>query len=197
MVKLSIVITYYKTYELTQKLMDVLIPQLTDEVEVLLIDDGCNDKRLDKYARDITIIHLKENKGGASASNIGIDRATGKYIAFVDSDDLIADDYVKTLIEAIDTHDEEVIFMDWKDINTGVIIHHPDNYAQWKAIYKKDIIPKFPDGRRYSYDVPFYDELKTKGFTKYYVDKVLYLYNSNREGCLTLEKAEIIKREGK
>ena len=193
MVKLSIVITYYKTFELTEKLMDVLIPQLNNEVEVLLIDDGCNEIRLDKYK--VNIIHLKENKGGAFASNVGIDNAKGKYIAFVDSDDMIANDYVDTLIKAIDNHDEEVIFMDWKDMNTGIVYHRPRNYAQWKAIYRNDIIPRFPDGRRYSYDVPFYDELNKKGYTKYYVDKVLYYYNSNRPGSLTLQKKEILQNE--
>lgn len=195
MVDLSIVITYYNTYELTEKLMKVLIPQLNDSVEVLLIDDGCNETRLDKYAEDINVIHLEENKGGAYASNVGIDKAQGKYIAFVDSDDLISNDYVEALLDAINNHDEEVMFMDWQDMNTHMVFRRPDNYAQWKAIYRKDIIPKFPNGRRYSYDVPFYDELNRKGYTRYYIDKVLYYYNSNRPGCLSLEKKKVIEME--
>lgn len=197
MVKLSIVIPYYRTYELTTQLLGTLVPQLNNDVEVILIDDGCNEKRLDKYKESIRIIHLKENIGGAGASNKGIEKAKGQYIGFVDSDDMIAEDYIKTLVEAIDTHNEEVIYMGWKDINTGVTTLRPDNYAQWKAIYKKEIIPRFPEGRRYSYDVPFYDELKQKGHTKHYIEKVLYFYNSNREGCLSLEKKKIIEMEKK
>ena len=195
MVELTIVITYYKTYELTEKLMEVLIPQLNNNVEVLLIDDGCNETRLDKYP--VNVIHLKENVGGASASNVGIEKAQGKYIAFIDSDDLISNDYVKVLLDTISNHNEEVIFMDWQDMNTLIVFKRPNNYAQWKAIYRKDIIPRFPDGRRYSYDVPFYDELNKKGYTKYYIDKVLYYYNSNRPGCLSLEKREAIEKEKK
>ena len=194
MVKLSIIITYYKTYDLVIKLLDKLIPQLNNEIEVLLIDDGCNEKRLDKYAKNFNIIHLEENKGGAYASNVGIDKSNGLYIGFVDSDDVISDDYVETLLNAINNHDEEVIFMDWQDMNTKIIFKRPNNYAQWKAIYRRDIIPRFPNGRKYSYDVPFYNELNRKGYTKYYVDKVLYYYNSNRPGCLTLEKKEAIKQ---
>ena len=72
MVKLSITIPYYKTYELTVKLLDVLIPQLTNEVEVFLIDDGCNEKRLDEYKDKINIKHCRTNKGGAFACNEGI-----------------------------------------------------------------------------------------------------------------------------
>lgn len=185
MKELSIVIPYYKTYELTKKILDTLIPQLTDEVEVILIDDGCNEERLDEYTKNITIIHLKENKGGATASNIGIDKTTGKYIGFIDSDDMISNDYINTLLQAINNHNEDAIFFDWQDMGTGRILHHPDNYAPWKAIYKKNILPRFPDGRKFSYDVPFYDELNSKPYTKYYIDKVLYYYNSQREDNLT------------
>jgi glycosyltransferase involved in cell wall biosynthesis len=196
MVKLSIVIPYYNTYELTDKLLSALVPQLTDEVEVFLVDDGCHEERLDKYKDAIDIEHLKENVGGASASNIGIRKTSGKYVGFIDSDDMIDDDYIKELIRAIDEHDEDVIFMDWQDMNTGAIVHHPNNYAPWKAIYKKEIMPMYVDGWKYSYDVPFYDELNSKPYTKYYIDKVLYYYNSNRPGNLTTEKAKLIASKG-
>ena len=48
--KLSICIPYYKTYDLTVKLLERLIPQLTKETEVILCDDGCNqtDVNLEK-----------------------------------------------------------------------------------------------------------------------------------------------------
>ena len=194
--KLSIIIPYYKTYELTDQILKVLVPQLTDEVELILIDDGCNEKRLDKYKDKIYIRHLKENKGGAYALNVGIKKATGKYIGFIDSDDMISNDYIETLITAINERTEDAIFFDWQDMNTKQIVHHPNNYAPWKAIYKKEITPMFPEGRKYSFDVPFYDELNSKPYSKYYIDKILYYYNSNRPGNLTTEKAKLIK-EGK
>lgn len=196
MVELSIIITYYKTYDLTEKLLSVLLPQLNDKVEVIFVDDGCNETRFDKYNDKMNIIHLKENKGGAGASNVGIDDAQGKYIAFVDSDDMVVENYVDVLIKSIEEHDEEVMFMDWKDMHNGDIIRRPDNYAQWKAIYRKKIIPRFPEEMKYNYDVPFYDELNKKGYTKYYIDIMCYIYNSNREGSLTVEQ-EKLKKEGK
>ena len=191
MKKLSIIIAYYKTYELTCKLLDKLIPQLTDEVEVYLIDDGCNEKRLDKY--DINIIYLDKNTGGATATNKGLDRVIGKYIALIDSDDMITDDYVETLLNTIEERNEDVIYFDWKDMHTGQIVRHPNNYAPWKAIYKADIIPRFRDGWLYSYDVPFQEDLDKLNPRKFYIDKVLYIYNSNREGSLTVEKAKILE----
>ena len=89
MVKLSIVIPYYKTYDLTVKLLDELIKQLTDEVEVFLVDDGCHEDRLDKYNKNINIIHLEENQGNSHAINTGIKKSIGKYIGIIDSDDCV------------------------------------------------------------------------------------------------------------
>ena len=192
--KLSIIIAYYKTYDYVTKILDTLIPQLNEDVEVLLIDDGCNETRLDKY-KEINIIHLKENKGGAGAMNVGILRSKGKYIGFIDSDDMISDDYVETLLNKINSCDADTIFMDWQDMITKQIFKRPDNYAQWKCIYKRTIIPMFVDGRKYSFDVPFYDELNSKEYTKEYVDKVLYFYNSGNPNNLTHQKEEYIKKQ--
>ena len=188
MVKLSIIIPYYKTYELTEKLFDVFIPQLTDEVEVFLVDDGCNEERLDKYNKKVNVIHLEENKGMSYAINVGIKKATGKYIGFVDSDDMVTENYIEELIKAINEHNEDLIYLDWKDMHSGGIVNRPSNTAQWRSIYKKEIIPLFDENIKHASDVPFQDEVEKEPRTRYYIDKVLYIYNSNREGSLTWER---------
>lgn len=201
MVKLSIITPYYKTLELTKKLMDRFIPQLNEKTEYIIVDDGCNETQLDLYLENIKgkehvkVIHLKENVGGASAMNVALKKSIGEYIAIIDSDDLVTNDYIETLLETIDEHSEDVIFFDWQDIHSKIIVHHPHNYAPWKAIYKKKIIPMFRDGWIYSYDVPFQDDLDKTNYTRYYIDKVLYYYNSNRPNSLTLLKKEAIKKE--
>ena len=197
MVKLSICIPYYNTYELTKKLIETLIPQLTEETELIIVDDGCNEKRLDEFKDKIIIKHLKENKGGEYASNRAIDTAQGKYIALIDSDDMVASDYVDTLISCINNHNEDLMFMDWQDQDTLQIVRRPKNYAPWKCIYRREIIPRFIEGWIYSYDVPFQEELNKKNLSKYYIDKVLYYYNSGRPDNLTHKKAELIKNGGK
>ena len=195
MIKLSLIIPYYNTYDLTIKLLDVLTPQITNEVEVFLIDDGCNETGLDKYGDKINIIHLEKNGGMSVALNTGIKKATGKYIGFVDSDDMVTENYIETLLEAIDNHDEDLIYMDWKDMHSGDIVHRPDNYAQWRSIYKREIVPLFDETIRHSADVPFQDEIDSKPRTRYYIGKVIYIYNSNREGSLTWEKERLYKNQ--
>lgn len=187
MVKLSIIIPYYKTLDLTKKLLDVLEPQLNDEVEVFLIDDGCMEKELEEYDK-ITVVHLLINMGNSVAINTGIKLSNGKYIAIIDSDDMITNDYIEELLKAIDNTNDELIILDWKDMHSGEVIHRPSNYAPWRSLYRKDIMPLFDETIRHSNDVPFREALDEDNKTKYYIDKVLYIYNSNRVGSLTWEK---------
>lgn len=191
MVKLSIIIPYYQTYEFTKLLLEKLEPQLTDEVEVLLEDDGCYETRLDKFKK-IIITH-KDNEGVAPTRNGAIRKAQGEYIAFIDSDDMIADNYVEVLLDAIKKYNTDVINFDWQDIVTGDIIRRPDNYAVWKAIYKKSKIPMFIEGRPYgNEDVNFQADIevgiKDGTLTITYLDTLLYYYNSDREGSLMWHK---------
>ena len=87
MIKLSIIIPYYDTYNYTIKLLRELQIQLTDEVEVILVDDGCNETRFDEF-KEFKIIHV-DHIGASAAWNVGIKAATGKFIGFIDSDDMI------------------------------------------------------------------------------------------------------------
>ncbi len=196
MIKLSIIIPYYNTYELTRKLLVQLIAQInTPQVEVILVDDGCNEKRFEEYLswlrtmdfsydNFVKIIH-KENGGVSSARNVGIDLAKGKYIAYIDSDDMVMPYYVETLLKLIETKDEDVIYFNWLDINTNDVVRFPSNPAVWKAIYKREIVPKFDETLKAREDYFFNEELEKSDHTKYYYDRVLYLYNSGREDGLT------------
>lgn len=183
MVKLSIIIPYYETYEYVERLLKELILQKTDEIEIILIDDGCNETRLDQY-KEATIIHLNQNGGVSKARNIGIKEAKGEYIAFIDSDDMITMDYTSQLLNLIEKQKEDVIVFNWLDTTTNDIVRHPENPAVWKAIYKKEIIPLFDETLRVREDYFFQQELKKRNPSIYYYDRVLYMYNSNREGSL-------------
>lgn len=194
MVKLSIVIPYYKTYEYTCDLLKVLAPQVNKETEVILVDDGCHESRLDEFKDKINIIHLDTNGGGGNACNIGLRKAKGKYIGFIDSDDMISADYIKELLEGIKSK-ADIIYIDWKDVASGCVITRPDNYAYWKAIYKKSIVPEFEPQYLFHWDVPFYDTIKERAKSKHYVDKVLYYYNSARPGNLSSIETKLKEEE--
>ena len=187
MVKLSITMPFYETYDLTVKLLDRLIPQLTDETELIIKDDS-NDLRLDAYKDYATIIHTEKRQGLPKARNIAIELAKGKYVAFIDSDDMVSEDYVETLLKAIDEHNEDIIFFNWQDMSTGEIVRHPRNYAVWKAIYKREMVPRFNEEMKYNEDVDFQGKIDCIEHTEYDLDKLLYFYNSNRVGSQMWKK---------
>ena len=183
--KLSIVIPYYETFDLTKRLLRNIMPQTNNNVEVILIDDGCQEDRFNVFdgMNSIRIIH-QENGGVSKARNTGIKKAKGEYIAFIDSDDMVTMDYVDQLLKAIEERDEDVIVFNWLDITNNTVIKKPQNPSVWKAIYKKDIIPLFDEKLRVREDYFFNEELDSKNPSKYYLDRVLYMYNSGREGSL-------------
>lgn len=187
-IKLSIIIPYFETYELTDKLINCLLAQKTNDVEIFLIDDGCDEERFNKYItmdkNTVYVIHQK-NHGVSYSRNIGIENAKGTYIAFVDSDDMVMSNYIDELLKLIDTRNEDIIYFNWLDINTNEIVRHPSNPAVWKAIYKKEILPRFDETLKCKEDYFFNEELEKVNHTKYYYDKVLYVYNSGRENSLT------------
>jgi len=181
---LSIIIPYYNTYDYTIKLLKELNIQYTDDIEVILVDDGCNEVRFDVFER-FTIIHLDKNCGASYAWNRGIDAAKGSYIAFIDSDDMISMDYVDTLVDAIKNHTEDVIKFAWFDSDRMRLSQNPTNRGIWKAIYKKEICPRFNEAWKERTDIPFDVALRKTPHTEYYIDKLLYFYHSKREGSIT------------
>ena len=188
---LSIVIPYFETYDLTYKLLESLKPQLTTKTEVILIDDGCWEQLLDYEESEqygIKIIH-QQNQGVAKTRNKGIKLAKGKYIALIDCDDQITTDYVETLLNAIDTYDTDVINFNWYDMTEHYEYRKPHNPAPWKQIYKKETMPRFSEDYEYGHeDVPFQSEIESGKYSITYLDKMIYMYNSNREGSLYWRK---------
>ena len=196
MVKLSIIIPYFETYELTRKLLNSLLIQITDDVEIILLDDGCNEFRFDSFrlANDnIKIIH-KQNEGVAKTRNKGIELAEGKYVAFIDCDDMVMPNYIETLLDAIDKYDTDIINFNWYDLTECVENKRPTNPAPWKNIYKKETMMKFREDMSYgSEDEPYQEEINSGKFTITYLDKLLYIYNSNREGSLFWKKTHEVQ----
>lgn len=109
----SVIVPIYKVEPYLRRAVDSIIGQSYSDLEIILVDDGSPDgcgRICDDYALSderIKVIH-KENGGLSDARNAGLDIATGEYIAFVDSDDYIAKDYVETLLSALNEHGGDV-----------------------------------------------------------------------------------------
>ena len=121
MKKLSIIIPFYNTPDYTEELLTVLEPQLTEDVEVMLIDDGTEK---DKWALWFIErfpwlkVMRTEHRGQSAARNLGLNNTCGEYIQFIDSDDLVPDYFIEELLKRI-PDGSDVIEYSWEHIQSG------------------------------------------------------------------------------
>ena len=114
--KLSVIVPCYNVEGYVERCIESLVHQDIDSnaYEVLLIDDGSTDGTgaiCDRYATQypqIKVIH-QPNAGQGAARNTGLDHATGEYIFFVDSDDFIAENCLKQLVNIAKANSLDVL----------------------------------------------------------------------------------------
>lgn len=104
---LSIIIPVYNVEKYLKLCIDSIISQNDEVIEILLIDDGSTDKSIEicnYYASrfENVICYHKINGGLSDARNYGIEKASGDYIMFVDSDDLIAAGSIKYIKKTLE-----------------------------------------------------------------------------------------------
>ena len=186
---LSIIIPFYKTRKQTEKLLDILVPQLND-AELILTDDGCNE---DWSMYPIKVIH-QANAGVSKARNQGLDIARGSYIAFVDSDDSVPSYYVKKILDKT-KEDWDYCLMSWEYIDEQhkgqqtIITEEPPewNRSVWNCIYKRELIGehRFDENLKTAEDKDFNQRVR-KGKRANITD-IMYYYNWGRPDSLSVQ----------
>jgi glycosyltransferase involved in cell wall biosynthesis len=102
--QVSVIIPVYNTGAFLRECLESVLGQTLTQIEVIVINDGSTDDCaaiLDEYARAdprVTVVHNARNRGVSAARNRGIDLATGAYIGFVDSDDVVAPEMYRVLL---------------------------------------------------------------------------------------------------
>ena len=110
---ISVIVPVYKVEPYLDKCVRSIVEQTYQNLEIILVDDGSPDNcpaMCDAWAEKdsrIKVIH-KENGGLSDARNAGLAIATGDYIAFVDSDDWIAPDFIRELYYAMERTGAEI-----------------------------------------------------------------------------------------
>lgn len=129
---ISIIIPVYCAEKFLYKCINSILNQSYKQWELILINDGSTDnsaKICDSFAeRDnrIKVVH-QNNSGVSKARNVGIEMATGKYITFIDSDDWVDENYLKSLIQYMKEDTSIVIggykWISYKEISRKGVIH--------------------------------------------------------------------------
>ena len=195
--KLSIVIPYYNAKEYTDELLKVLAPQIRDDIEVILVDDGSSPP----YESDYEWLNIirQENKGAAGARNTGMNMAKGDYIAFMDNDDMIADYYVEKLLQKIDESGADIISLSWRGIEEDTCRLHKlkddndmnVNVAPWARVLKRTYIgeTRMNENKDAGEDEDFSRRLgfldPESIFTHAAITEYMYFFRVRNEGSLS------------
>ena len=123
--KLSIIIPVYNAEKWLPSCVDSIIAATDDTAEILLVNDGSKDgsKKLiesyqDRYPNRVIAIS-KPNSGSGETRNLGLAKATGKYVTFIDSDDYVDRDYFEKFVDAIERTGADVVVGGYKRIVDG------------------------------------------------------------------------------
>ncbi len=106
MMKVSVIVPVYNVEKYLRECIDSLLSQTEPFYEILLVDDGSKDNSgaiCDEYAAQhdsVRVVH-KRNAGLGMARNTGLDNITGEYVAFVDSDDYLAPDWLEMMTRTL------------------------------------------------------------------------------------------------
>ncbi len=120
--KISIIIPVFNSEQYLERCLDSVINQIYSNLEIILVDDASTDssgKICDKYAcidTRIRVIHHDENKGLSLSKYDGYKVSTGKWISFIDNDDLITDSMYDIMSDLLKQYSEaEMICLAGKD----------------------------------------------------------------------------------
>lgn len=190
MPKVSLIIPVYNVENYIEKCLNSVVNQTLKDMEVIIVNDGSKDlskQKIQKYLEKYPWIKYleKENGGLSDARNYGMPYATGKYIAFLDSDDYVEETMYEEMYNIAEKENADMVDCDFvweypnrkrKDIGeiykTKKEMIEKCRVVAWNKIIKREILEKtkikFPVGLRYE-DMEFFYKLVP------YINKVSFI----------------------
>lgn len=215
---ISVIVPVYNVETYLAQCIESILSQTFEDFELLLVDDGSKDRSgeiCDVFAAGDTRIRAfhKENGGLSSARNYGIDRANGRYVVFIDSDDyLLENDAFSRLVSYSDKRALDILRFDYASVNDCGNILNVGPLNSKKHLYNRTLSPlemvkeaiggewfaclflikrdslvgmKFNENRRFQEDIEFFARLfASKEFRCGYFPTACYAYRK-RVGSIT------------
>lgn len=150
---ISIIVPAYNTEKYIKKCIKSVSAQTYKNIQIIIVDDGSTDKTYEicksMCNEDNRIeVHQKTNGGVSSARNLGIDKAVGQYVAFVDSDDILEAHYIERLVRAMKGDDIKLsvcgytVLFSGKDNKKRYMGYHPQKCGDY---IKPDFIKRISE----------------------------------------------------
>lgn len=193
MEKVSIIVPIYNSEEYLYECLDSIKNQTLKNIKAILINDGSTDsseKIIDEYIKNYPEIFTKINKqngGQGSARNLGIEKATGEYVVFVDSDDYLEKNMLENMYNAAIKNNSDLVICDYYEIeNKNKIVRKAmnsfddrikinymlSNASPWNKLIKTNI---FKENKISFLEGHIYEDLATMPILTDYLNNIVYL----------------------
>lgn len=162
----SVVIPAHNNEDTLRRCVDSVLIQGVPDVEIILVDDASSDSTPDiiaeyarRYPHIVRSLRFYENKGAGPARNAGMDRACGRYLTFIDSDDMLAEGFLQRGLALMETEQADIVCFDmlvhdknhqeerwgitegmWsgKDSLRQLLLQNIGGYATYARLYRAD-----------------------------------------------------------
>lgn len=204
---ISIIVPCYNSQAYIIDTLNSISNQSYDKIEIVIVDDGSTDDTkslITNYIKENNINNIlyfyKENGGVSSARNYGIEHCNGKYIIFVDSDDLVDCDMVKELYENMCFNDSDFVISNGIVVKNGKRIIFPFNINS-DTVNKKHLITSIFSSKlakkKFNFDYNFCRSACCKLFKKSIIDKNEIRFDNNvylfEDGYFNLNYLKFVK----
>ena len=140
--KITVIVPVYNVENYLDKCLDSVIRQTYKNIEIIVVNDGSTDSSgaiCQEFAqRDSRIIYIEKENGGLSdARNVGLDKMTGSYVTFIDSDDWVELDYVEILYKKIIEYQADIVVGNYYSFNEseGMYYFHIFGGSYYERVY--------------------------------------------------------------
>ncbi len=212
MPKFSIITPQYNSFHLMDEYFRSLESQTFKDFEVIIVDDCSTDdsyESLKDYIGQSSLVvklfQSASNAGPGNARNIGLSKADGQYICFMDSDDYISDDYFESLNEIILNKKPDLIYFGYyhifentKRVTASSYFSDKDSFiakstgAIWRFCIKKSLLSIYPlPSIRNAEDIAIIPLLIGSAKKIEYSDKPLYYYIHNNSSLSSVHKPDV------
>lgn len=217
---ISIIVPVYNVELYLKDCIESILYQSYTNFEVILVNDGSSDNSLNIcnhfYTLDKRVILINKINGGLSdARNRGLESAKGDFICFIDSDDIIHQDFLKILITNIDDCDfvmvnyesfmkiedtsinlypqplKYKVFSSYESLQLIETFKYPLFVLAWNKLYKRDLWKylRFPYGKIHEDEFVIHHILDNCQKVKF-IDLNLYYYRQRSDSIMSSAKAE-------
>lgn len=218
--KVSIITPVYNAEKYIVRTMDSVRAQTYENWEMLLTADCCTDNTVEiieqylaeKQDARIRLIMLEKNQGAAAARNRGLRESKGRFVAYLDADDVWVPEKLERTVQFLQEKDAAFVFTGYEFADnqakgTGIVVHAPATLSYRQAlgnttIFTSTVMFDTEKIKKEELDMPLIESEDTalwwkvlrKGYLAYGLDENLVLYRRPDGGSLSSNKLKAIRR---